>query len=90
MISIIELSILSLNIWFGRLNNRTMKCKIIIKVFFCRGIPFISKDRTVRVNAISKEIAKGDYDVVSLQEVSRKIKIKFIYRFQPFIHVGLE
>lgn len=36
---------------------------------FSRGIPFISKDRDVRVAAIAEELSGGAYDVVSLQEV---------------------
>lgn len=34
-----------------------------------RGIPWISSDREVRVRAIADQLAGGDYDVVSLQEV---------------------
>ncbi|XP_055638499.1 putative neutral sphingomyelinase [Toxorhynchites rutilus septentrionalis] len=33
------------------------------------GIPYVSKDRTVRVDAIGDVLASGKYDVVSLQEV---------------------
>ncbi|XP_055542294.1 putative neutral sphingomyelinase [Wyeomyia smithii] len=33
------------------------------------GIPFISKDREVRVQAIGDVLASGNYDIVSLQEV---------------------
>ncbi|XP_058818342.1 putative neutral sphingomyelinase isoform X2 [Topomyia yanbarensis] len=33
------------------------------------GIPYISKDRKVRVNAIGDVLSSGNYDVVSLQEV---------------------
>lgn len=35
----------------------------------CRGIPFISKDREARMNAIADELASGTYDIVCLQEV---------------------
>uniref|UniRef100_A0A336KTK6 sphingomyelin phosphodiesterase n=1 Tax=Culicoides sonorensis TaxID=179676 RepID=A0A336KTK6_CULSO len=33
------------------------------------GIPYISKDREIRVKAIGEILASGDYDLVSLQEV---------------------
>lgn len=33
------------------------------------GIPYISKDRDVRINAIGDQLATGKYDMVSLQEV---------------------
>lgn len=33
------------------------------------GIPYVSKDRTVRVEAIGDVLASGNYDIVSLQEV---------------------
>ena len=71
MISIVELSILTLNIWL--VDKTIVAISKILKGFLSlhRGIPFVSKDRSIRVNAISKEIAKGDYDVVSLQEVSK-------------------
>lgn len=71
MISIVELSILTLNIWL--VDDFCLKewNSNRISFFLYRGIPFVSKDRSIRVNAISKEIANGDYDVVSLQEVSQ-------------------
>lgn len=34
-----------------------------------RGIPYISKDRHIRVNAIGQELAQGLYGIVALQEV---------------------
>lgn len=34
-----------------------------------RGIPYISKDRHLRIDAIGKFLAFGNYDVVVLQEV---------------------
>ncbi|XP_039440252.1 putative neutral sphingomyelinase [Culex pipiens pallens] len=33
------------------------------------GIPYVSKDRAVRVEAIGEVLASGNYDIVSLQEV---------------------
>lgn len=36
---------------------------------FSRGIPYISKDREIRVRAIGRELDSGKYDIVSLQEV---------------------
>ncbi|XP_059620876.1 putative neutral sphingomyelinase [Phlebotomus argentipes] len=33
------------------------------------GIPFVSKDREVRIQRIAEELASGKYDVVSMQEV---------------------
>ncbi|XP_037050565.1 putative neutral sphingomyelinase [Bradysia coprophila] len=75
MISIVELSILTLNIW---------------------GIPFISKDRSLRVNAISKQLADGDYDVVSLQEVWSNDDFEYIRKvtqkslpFSHYFHSGV-
>ncbi|KAJ6646463.1 putative neutral sphingomyelinase [Pseudolycoriella hygida] len=75
MISVIELSILTLNIW---------------------GIPLISKDRNLRVAAIGMEIAKGDYDVVSLQEVWSNDDFEYIRRvaqktlpFSHYFHSGV-
>lgn len=44
--------------------------KSILKLFVqLRGIPLISKDRDIRIQAIGDELANGNYDVVSLQEV---------------------
>lgn len=34
-----------------------------------RGIPFVSRDRAPRIEAICKELSSGQYDIVSLQEV---------------------
>ncbi|XP_063699290.1 putative neutral sphingomyelinase [Culicoides brevitarsis] len=48
MMTVLQLNILTLNIW---------------------GIPYISKDREVRVKAIGDVLATGEYDLVSLQEV---------------------
>ncbi|XP_068142809.1 putative neutral sphingomyelinase [Drosophila tropicalis] len=45
---LLELNILTLNIW---------------------GIPYVSSDRGLRIEAICKELSRGKYDIVSLQEV---------------------
>lgn len=67
---ILELSILTFNIWCA--NIKINKIKISIKKRFTiisRGIPIVSKDRQIRVDAIGKRLAESSYDVVSLQEV---------------------
>lgn len=38
-------------------------------VFSSRGIPLVSQDRNVRIDAISCVLSSGKYDLVSLQEV---------------------
>lgn len=38
-------------------------------VFSFRGIPLVSQDRAVRIDAISSVLSSGKYDLVSLQEV---------------------
>lgn len=39
-------------------------------ILFFRGIPYVSKDRGIRMEAIGKFFAENDkYDVISLQEV---------------------
>ena len=35
-----------------------------------RGVPFVAQQRPERMEAIGKELAKGEYDIVLLQEVS--------------------
>jgi hypothetical protein len=35
-----------------------------------RGIPYISKLKKERFDAIGQELKKGNYDIVSLQEVN--------------------
>ncbi|XP_015596804.1 putative neutral sphingomyelinase [Cephus cinctus] len=35
----------------------------------CWGIPYISKNRSARMNAIAEKLADGEYDIVCLQEV---------------------
>ncbi|KAL7043735.1 hypothetical protein ACKWTF_001644 [Chironomus riparius] len=54
------------------------------------GIPFISKDKDIRVHAISDHFANSDYDIISLQEVwseydFNKIRNRVAERF-PFSH----
>jgi hypothetical protein len=34
-----------------------------------RGVPFVTQFRPERMEAIGKALAKGDYDIVLLQEV---------------------
>lgn len=36
---------------------------------FFRGIPLVSHDRNVRIDAIGCLLSSGDYDLVALQEV---------------------
>lgn len=88
MISIIEISILTLNIWLVDLilNNKHLNEPITLY----RGIPLVSKDRKVRINAISKELARGEYDVVSLQEVSEIIKSLSLLYHSGHCFTGLE
>lgn len=49
------------------------KALYLVRSFFFhvynRGIPFVSKDRQLRVEAIGEFLANGGFDVVSLQEV---------------------
>ncbi|XP_055682928.1 putative neutral sphingomyelinase [Lutzomyia longipalpis] len=42
------------------------------------GIPFVSKDREVRVQRIAAELSTGKYDVVSLQEVWSEADYQYI------------
>lgn len=42
---------------------------MLLSIFVCRGIPFVSSDREERIKAISLELNSGKYDIVSLQEV---------------------
>lgn len=35
----------------------------------CWGIPYVSKDRKVRMEAIAEKFSTGEYDIISLQEV---------------------
>lgn len=46
-----------------------MAWEITILTLNIWGIPYVSKDREVRVKAIGEELASGKYDIVSLQEV---------------------
>lgn len=39
------------------------------RFLYYRGIPYVSKDRQLRVEAIGEYLAEGNFDVVSLQEV---------------------
>lgn len=54
------------------------------------GIPFISKDRDVRVKAIGDVLASGNYDIVSLQEVWSDSDYQFLRKrvegVLPFAH----
>jgi sphingomyelin phosphodiesterase 2 len=34
-----------------------------------RGIPYVSKDRNIRISAIADECANREYDIICLQEV---------------------
>ena len=47
----------------------------------CRGVPvpFASKFRKERITAIGEEIAKGQHDIVLLQEVRRLCKEKNVF-----------
>lgn len=42
---------------------------IICNCIHFRGIPLVSSNRAPRIEAISKELSSGQYDIVSLQEV---------------------
>uniref|UniRef100_A0A1L8DJZ2 sphingomyelin phosphodiesterase n=1 Tax=Nyssomyia neivai TaxID=330878 RepID=A0A1L8DJZ2_9DIPT len=42
------------------------------------GIPFVSKDREIRVQRIAAELASGKYDIVSLQEVWSEADYQYI------------
>ncbi|KAF4527422.1 hypothetical protein B566_EDAN015942 [Ephemera danica] len=48
-----------------------MSNPLILTIFTlnCWGIPFVSKDRAIRMDAIANQLATGKYDVVCLQEV---------------------
>nr|XP_033321070.1 putative neutral sphingomyelinase isoform X1 [Megalopta genalis] len=48
-----------------------MSDKIVIKILTlnCWGIPYISKDRTSRMEAIADKLASEDYGIICLQEV---------------------
>ena len=37
--------------------------------FYFRGIPYVSKNRVNRMNAIADKIISEDYDIVCLQEI---------------------
>lgn len=54
------------------------------------GIPFISLNRVLRVQAITSELAKGTYDIVSLQEVWSEDDYQYIKdktsHVLPFTH----
>lgn len=67
-------------------NKLHFKC-----AFSCRGIPYISKDRGVRMQAIGDFFASNDhYDVISLQEVwtehDYQLIRKLAERTLPFAH----
>ena len=54
------------------------------------GIPFVSKDKDVRVQAIAERLKVSDYDIISLQEVwseydFQKIS-KYIASQYPYSH----
>ncbi|XP_071943069.1 putative neutral sphingomyelinase [Antedon mediterranea] len=42
----------------------------------CWGVPYLSKDKEIRFKKIIQELAKGDYDIVALQEVFTNSDIK--------------
>lgn len=44
------------------------------------GIPMVSKDKDIRVNHIAEMLAQSDYEIISLQEVSYRLKV-FLTRF---------
>lgn len=39
------------------------------------GIPMVSKDKDIRVNHIAEMLAQSDYEIISLQEVSYRLKV---------------
>lgn len=88
----LELSILTLNVWYVSNFNRLIDahfCNIVI-YFGYRGIPFISKDRDIRIKAIGHELEKGKYDIVSLQEVWSESDYQYLKNITssilPFAH----
>lgn len=56
-----------MNKWNVEGNNFECKCKR--ELIISRGIPYVSKDRLARMNAIAEAFADGSYDIVCLQEV---------------------
>lgn len=69
-----------------------MSAETDINVFTlnCWGIPAISRNRKIRMNAIAEELALGKYDIVCLQEVWSEndyIDIKkMTYKVLPYSH----
>lgn len=59
-------------------------------LFFSRGIPYISKDREVRMKAIGDELSKGDFDIVSLQELWSESDFQYLKKVTenvlPYAH----
>lgn len=49
--------------------NEEMALELSILTLNIWGIPYVSKDRAIRVEAIGDVLASGNYDIVSLQEV---------------------
>ncbi|XP_026478520.1 putative neutral sphingomyelinase [Ctenocephalides felis] len=46
-----------------------MTIELIVLTLNCWGIPYVSKDRNIRMNAIADELNSGKYHIVTLQEV---------------------
>ena len=70
-ILITRIGVLHLNT-FVPCSNELLYCicfLIYILNALLRGIPFISKLKRERFDAIGHELKKGNYDIVSLQEV---------------------
>lgn len=73
----IELIVLTLNCWYIIIKYITIDIYIyyidiyifIYIIFVFRGIPYVSKDRNIRMNAIADELNSGKYHIVTLQEV---------------------
>jgi sphingomyelin phosphodiesterase 2 len=59
-------------------------------LFIFRGIPYVSKDRDIRVKAIGDLLADGNYDIVSLQEVWAESDYQYLKKRTegalPFAH----
>lgn len=70
---------------------RSLNINIFLNYLKSRGIPFVSKDRELRMEAIGNFLAENEqYDVVSLQEVWTEHDYQFIRKIAekqlPFSH----
>lgn len=61
-----------------------------LPIFLNRGIPYVSKNRLTRMNAIADKLKEEDYDIVCLQEIWSINDFKMIkaktYDKLPYTH----